>query len=665
MAWRLVVAWLTLAFFWAGPAQAASLALDISVSPDQARAGQQVQIQVNLTNQGQSPARPGALTVLAGGQIVSQVKTPALKPGQSFVHRLVWPARGQGRVAVEARLQGVGRARTELSLVARPEGGPDLALSWLMAPPQGCLGQGPWTSQVGVVNKGRVPSSPGRLLFMVNARTVDQAKLPPLEPGQQLLISFTWRQALPGPNTLSAELDQEAARGDLDPTNNFIRQEFVFKKCQPDLVPVKLKLAGPVEPGRRPMRATAVIANLGGAPAEQFRVRFLIDGREIKSVSLGHIGPGQRRSVKADWMPASPGVYRLTVEVEAGPGPEEIDLTNNRRQIEFRTLHDLPDLSLSRPKIPSNICLDKAPISLKTEVTNSGRKRSPAAEVALRDGVKELARQRIDPLLPSQSRPLTFAWNPAQTGSFRLHLVVDPEDKISEVQETNNSKLLLIRILKCGPDLSLSPLSLPAEIGPEAADRRLRFTVANRGRSACPPTTVVLKLDGQEVLTRQLERLEPNQSRRITFDFPLRKAGRYRLEAVVDPQDKVGDINRGNNVYETVLPVRPPDVDLALEDISLEPDRPQAGRPLTIIAQVANRRRGVSRVKVAFKVNGREVARVTLAGLWSKATKRATCQTIAPSPGRAVVTVVVDPENRLVETDETNNSLDREFEIRP
>ncbi len=582
---------------------------------------------------------------------------PSLQPGESYLYRLHWAADRIGRVRLEARLEGAPIAESWVEIKKESAAKTDVALSWLASPPTGCLGQGPWTAQIGVVNKGTATSREGSLLFLVNGKTADRAPIPALSPGQQLLITFTWRGARPGPNRLTAELDQEAAREDSDPDNNRIVQDFVFKKCQPDLSPVSLKLAGKVEPGRRPARATAVIANLGGVAAEFFRVRFLIDGKEIGGFDLGRLEPGRRRAVKIDWMPPRPGTYTLAVEVEVTSGTGEVERANNRREVVFTTLDDLPDLTLVRPDLPLNLCFKEDPIRVRTEVINRGRRISDRTEIVLRNGTRVAASTKLEPLPPGGSVFLDLEWKPRERGGYRLFVVVDPGDLVKESNENNNSVLVQVRLRDCRPDLIISSVKVADRLGAEESSRRILFSVHNRGGRTSPKTKAAVMIDDERILEVAVEPVQPASSRQYEAVLPRLKSGPHNLRILADPEGEVEEISRGNNDFVKRIESQPGRVDLRIAALTTDPAVPVPGSPLKIKARVANDGAGVKRAEVAFKLNGREIGRKFLSGLWAKGEKEVALELDGAPEEISSLEAVADPDNLIEETNEGNNSL--------
>lgn len=657
---RIVPVLLPVLLFWLAVPLAAGQGLELSleVSPRNPEPGQRVEIRIGLKNNSSKAQAPGAVTLLVGGETIERIKTPSLEPGAEIIHRLAWKAGPGGQVRIEARAQGAPPAETWIRIQQSPaKGRIDVALSWLASPPTGCLGQGPWTAQVGLINKGDSPSHPGNLLFLVNGKTADQAPIPALGPGQQLLLSFTWRGARLGPNRLTAELDQEAARGDVEPSNNLITQEFVFRKCQPDLTPVSLKLEGRPEPGRRPLRAKAVIANLGGVAAESFRVRFLIDEAEIGGFDLGRLEPGRRRAVRIDWMPPRPGTYTLAVEVEAAPGTGEVELGNNRREARFATLDDLPDLALERPDLPLNLCFGPDPVRIRTEVINRGRKESARTEVALRQGTQVLLSKTLESLPPGGSVVLDLEWKPPQSGSYRLFLVADPGDLVEESNENNNTALVQVRFRDCRPDLIVSSVRVADILGPDEDSRNLVFSAHNRGGRVSEPTRAAILIDERKVAEVEVGPVQPSASNQYRVTLPRLPDGAHGLRIVIDPEGKLEEMGKANNGFARQIEFRSGQVDLSLGGLSLEPSPPRAGEPLRIRVRVINSGSGTARVEVGFRLNGREVGRKFISGLWTKSAKEVVLELAQAPEGISSLEVVVDPDDLILETDEKNNSL--------
>ncbi|MBW2617794.1 MAG: hypothetical protein JRC92_02825 [Deltaproteobacteria bacterium] len=659
---------LALGSWGAASAWAKAPELSLAVRPDKVQTGETVRIEIRLRQVHAAPSEAVRVTVWADEEIIFQEMMPGLGPNETYVHSFNWASKHKGRVLIEAQLEDrPGSAiQVPLQVEASVPGRFDLGLSWAEAPQKVCLGQGPWTAQVIVTNMGQVVSAAGRLALAINGRLVSWANFPPLNPGQQLWLSFTFSQARRGTNTLAAYLEGSAAEEDLSPEDNRVVQSFTLVERRPDLVPISLRILGPVEAGRLPLRAEAVIANRGGREARRVRVRFLVNRLEVKSLLISQLKPGQKRPVSLTWMPPQSGTYWLRVEADVERGVLEADEANNFRETKFTTLEARPDLSVRFQGLGSNQCLGKDPLKIQAVVRNSGRKASPATEVILRHGYDRLASRPVGPLAPGEAKTVDFFWIPERTGSHRLYLIVDPQGLIDEANEDNNDQSRTVNLRDCRPSLSAQPHGLKevVHLGPDQPPFSLR--VVNQGLSRAEEVSLILKIDGQEVERKKLDDISRGQAKVVAFDWRPKKIGTHLVEMIVDPEERIDEANRSDNTISVLIEFRGPINDLEVVGLATEPAKPVVGRPYEIKAQVANHGpKSVHDLEVIFLVNGETVSRTAIEIVRPGGQRKITALAPPLTPGPVKIMVQVDPDNRYQEMDETNNALELELQAGP
>jgi subtilase family serine protease len=313
----------------------------------------------------------------------------------------------------------------------------------------------------------------------------------------------------------------------------------------------------------------------------------------------------------------------------------------------------------------SNLCLGSDPIIIETRIFNRGMKSSPKARVSLRAGVRTLAQAGLPGLTPGQSHLIRLSWRPTETGTFRLHLVVDPDKELKEANENNNVTSFQVRLRDCRADLALTAINLRERMEAREEGRKVVVPVHNRGLKTSQPTTLTLKLNGREKATRELGRVEPGA--KVTVEFPLEKLppGRVVLEVEIDPQALGDELSRANNHLKRVIQVRSEELDLGLEKIWTEPEQPRAGQPYLVKILAVNLGAGVGEAEIAVKIDGLEAGRIKLPGMWPRATKEAGLRVAGSPAGERIIRAEMDPEGRIGELDEANNVLEKKVTVIP
>lgn len=273
-------------------------------------------------------------------------------------------------------------------------------------------------------------------------------------------------------------------------------------------------------------------------------------------------------------------------------------------------------------------------------------------------------------------------------GSYELRVVVDEADRVPEQNEENNELIVGFSVM----GTELHPISLDASSEPIRQGDTITVVavIENTGDRSQYDFNVGFYLDDSRfdtfyyrASTATDEGLEEDDRARVegvlsTFDFP---PGTYTLRVVVDPDDRVAELDEGNNVISSSLRILPPAERLAelhVTEVELEPASPIGPHEaVTVSATVRNAGRIDSeRFQVefllAYSEDGNEwgpadlvwnteepagVGALSAAGL-ARSAKRVVRQTTAPAEwpeGRYRLTVRVDPSDEVPELDETNN----------
>ncbi|MEM2889713.1 MAG: CARDB domain-containing protein, partial [Candidatus Bathyarchaeia archaeon] len=108
----------------------------------------------------------------------------------------------------------------------------------------------------------------------------------------------------------------------------------------------------------------------------------------------------------------------------------------------------------------------------------------------------------VDGLTVDQTRAVSFSWTPAAQGTYTLTAVVDPENAVEELVETNNELSTSVTVLpKLLPDLTATFTSLPSEFIAET-QYTITVTINNIGTASAGQFTVELRANNALVGTQ-------------------------------------------------------------------------------------------------------------------------------------------------------------------
>ncbi len=206
-------------------------------------------------------------------------------------------------------------------------------------------------------------------------------------------------------------------------------------------------------------------------------------------------------------------------------------------------------------------------------------------------------------------------------------------------------------------------------------------TVMNNGTA--PALDVVVRFEdvtaAEPVLIgkqRLIDSLLPGEDAtvQVTYDT-TDKAGERRIQVTVDPAGTIAESDEQDNSAIVPLVVAPPpapNLVVASEDISFSPSTPSDGQPVTITVAVSNdgaRNAGTVEVRFVDATNGGEapIGDVQVIGSipsGGTATAQVTYDTTGKE-GERTIRVVVDPNNLVTETDETDNEAEATLTVAP
>ena len=365
-------------------------------------------------------------------------------------------------------------------------------------------------------------------------------------------------------------LVQADGLGTNDETNESNNVSSVLVRIGPDLV-VSVSAPATGSPGGA-MGVTDTVRNQGTAAAGASTTRFylsadlqldgtdpLLGSRSVPGLGVGASSAGTTTVTLPPGL--STGTYYVIAQADgAGVVPETVE-TNNTGWAQTRIG---PDLVISSVLVTG--VLDAGGAFAATDTTrNQGSGDSgPSATRyyfstnATLDGSDVLLGSRAVPALSaggSQAGTISLVV-PAGTpgGSYYLLVVADGDGTVDETSEANNVWPAVIRV---GPDLIVSQLSVPSSVAAGTA-MTIADTTKNQAAPTTGPATTVFyltadfSLDGSDVLlgTRTVGPLGTNATSTGTtvVTIPAGLApGRYYVLAIADGDHTVPESNEVNN----------------------------------------------------------------------------------------------------------------------
>ncbi|MBF9238737.1 T9SS type A sorting domain-containing protein [Hymenobacter sp. BT683] len=263
-------------------------------------------------------------------------------------------------------------------------------------------------------------------------------------------------------------------------------------------------------------------------------------------------------------------------------------------------------------------------------------------------------------------------------GNYYVLFAADPLSQISESNETNNVTAVNLTVTPPSIDLitqqaSVSPLSTAA-----GNPLNLGCYITNQGNSVASSSSVGFyfsrdaTLDAtDQLLTSQYGgQLSPpySEQRYGTAAVPTGVVpGTYYILFVVDFQNQVGETNEANNVSAVSITVAPPGIDLVIQYEQLSPSTVVAGQQIEVSATLMNEGNTATNsssmgfyfsTNQTFDANDVLLSNRISGMLAPYQYSYNSAYPVVPAgtaPGTYYVLFVADPQNTVVEANETNN----------
>lgn len=436
--------------------------------------------------------------------------------------------------------------------------------------------------------------------------------LPSLIPGESLQVALQVETRGWQPVTqLRLSLDPDDSLVELNEDNN--RAELTLAQSvpgeHPDLALVAGEHAFSPPSFRRvgdQVRLQGQVRNLGGrgASAALLRLeRVQSSVRRLLAEARLDVPANSQASYALDFAIQSTGDHALELSIDPLQESADPRRENNVLILNLAATAGV-DLSFETSTLALQPVAPRVGADLRVRVLGRNSGNSPAMNTNIE--LQRLEAGAAEPIqrLPLQleaggERHVEFIWRPEREGTQGLRLVLDPDGRLEEVDENNNSLDFEIEAVRAdGVDLVVLPgstRSIPAQ-PLQGGALRVESQLLNQGALAAAAYSVGLYLGdplsgGQRLAATSGPRLEPGAAAAVAIEisaFPAR--GDVSLFLMADSELAIGEIDENNNtgIIDTIARALP-DAGISAQSISLEPQMPLPGLPVSLRASVSNR----------------------------------------------------------------------------
>ena len=281
-------------------------------------------------------------------------------------------------------------------------------------------------------------------------------------------------------------------------------------------------------------------------------------------------------------------------------------------------------------------------------------------------------------LSPSATCTLHLLSSIPWEGTINVVLLIDPENSIEELDETNNIGTTTIVVYP--PIVGLADLEPNLKITPYSPETEesgtITIAIVNKGQSPAYNFIVSLLLKGEGInMSREfcIDSLSPFSTYTISLPYNL-LAGSYTLLCKVDIHNIVYEENEANNLAELQFIVSPspppalPDLTIRAEDITMVPVLPNTAQTITITALVYNLGHADAQGVLVSLYDEepkwkKRIGEITIGSVTQEGTA-SVCYEAVLSPGTHTLYLLIDEGNIIAETDETNNSAIKDLYVK-
>ena len=415
------------------------------------------------------------------------------------------------------------------------------------------------------------------------------------------------------------------------------------------------------------------IVNLGKSAVDraELSIRDASTGDIVANTSIGPF-PAGGRLCRTDLSTTLPAAFngRRVYDAIVDPGNRIAESNeDNNTATAAASISALPDLAIADAAVRIDEATRQAVLSFC--VVNRGKVAVKQSNISIRDRAAggTVADSTMGPIAPGARacrKDVPAAVPAGFAGTRKYQLVVDPQGRVAEADEGNNTVSVTLKIQAQKPDLAFANSSARFD----EATRRLTisFCVVNRGTGSAGDSDVTIRdrLSAEVIANPSVGPLQAGGqtcSDDLPASMPAGFSGTRQYDLVADEKGLIAESDERNNAASVTADVNG-QPDLSFTDAAAKFD--EAAREMVLSFCVINRGKALSdetRVSIRDPATDAEVRNPRIAPL---ASDQRTCRDGLLLPvasgfsGKQRYELSVDPDGKVSESDETNNTAQAE-----
>ena len=418
-----------------------------------------------------------------------------------------------------------------------------------------------------------------------------------------------------------------------------------FVPLLPDLIVEQIAWS-PSEPAiGNAVTFTVTVKNQGEGRSDYAHIACYIDDNLVTSSQVNPLSVNATDNQTFTWI-ATAGEHAIKAFIDFNERVEESDESNNEKVTALTPAG--PDLIIDSIDWSQNDPSIGEMVTFTVNIKNIGGVRSGTSFVHFYIDNSPIGYQEIVEMDAGTKASKTFSWKVA-AGPHVVRAVVDDSDLVAENNEENNEMLITYP----APDLVFESV-IWSPINPSMGDRvTLTAKVKNQGSLKAGSFQVYFYIDENFIIAQEIPQLDAGARVTNTFEWDV-SAGEHILTVFVDGANTITEGAESNNEETVNLSIPAPD--LVIESINWPSGEPSSSDNVSFTVTIRNQ--GDAKALFAYVkyyLDGEYLASGQVNSLEPDANTEESFGTWISQAGRHVIRVVIDEENRVLESDEENN----------
>ena len=525
--------------------------------------------------------------------------------------------------------------------------GPDLVIYSISWSPQAPAIGDTMTFTAIIKNQGDSQAGPSRIAYYIDNNQLNSAYVNQINAGATATDTFTWK-AKAGEHVVKAMADFDDRVAETNEDNN--DKTFAFSVLAPDLVVEEISWTPESPSIDQKVIFTVTVKNQGNKNAGASSVNFYIDGSLLGTRNVPWLEAGDNATATYT-LSATPGSHAIQAVADSLHQVNESDETNNDTTVTCETA--APDLVIDAISCSPGNRTESSNVTTTVTIKNQGKGTADFSLLAFYvDDVYQTA-VSLNRLDAGAATTRTFSsFVDAKEHTFKA--VADVNNQVSESDESNNSRTANISAL--APDLVIESITWSPAQPLIAHQMTFTVTVKNQGTKLAGSFDLSFYVDKAYRFHQEMSALPAGAT--VTMTYPwVTQSESMDLRAVVDEANYTDESNESNNTKTARVGFSHPSptTDLTIQDFTCTPAGPAKGETVTITVAIKNQGPGqAGPFHVAYYVDGALLDSTYVNQINPGAIVNNTT-TWQAQAGEHKIRAVIDCNNSVAETDETNN----------